>query len=68
MCFTYNYVYTVHRKCRSQSSLDDPHTSAFSLLAASADSRSGRCLSFYTFKQLEKVETQLNLYVGGIKK
>ena len=28
------------RKCRSQSSLDDPHTSAFSLLAASGDSRS----------------------------
>merc|ERR1711970_1095249 len=27
------------RKCRSQSSLEDPHTSAFSLLAASADSR-----------------------------
>ncbi len=34
------------RKCRSQSSLDDPHTSAFSLLGASGESR---WASFYRF-------------------
>ena len=35
------------RKCRSQSSLDDPHTSAFSLLGASGESR--WAVSFYRF-------------------